>query len=124
MRGAHGYFVPSSHDYKVLIGREPFLETSVDRRCLQKMNTATLIDADLGGHGDNSELYAAMSREALNMAHCCDAFLNAAAWFIPIRLEEENVEGNMASRSRSEIFGNGSHWHGDYVLSHKAYVEM
>ena len=68
-----------------------------------------LIYADLGDHGDNAESYAAMSREALNMAHCCDAFLNAAKGFILNRLLKENIEDNMGRRSRSEIFGNRSH---------------
>ena len=89
-----------------------------------KNETTMLTDADLGDHGDNVESYAAMSREALNMAHCCDAFLNAAKGFIPIRLVAENIFGNMTSRSRWEIFGNGSHWHGDYVLRYKAHIEM
>ena len=89
-----------------------------------KNGTATLIDADLGDHGDNVESYAAMSREALNMAHCCDAFLNAVKGFILNRLLKENIEDNMGRRSRSEIFGNGSHYHGNHVLPHKAYVGM
>ena len=93
-------------------------------RSSPKNGTATLIDADLGDHGDNAELYAAMSREALNMAHCCDAVLDAAKGFILNRLLKEKIEDNTGKRSRSEIFGNRSHYHGDHVLRHKAYVEM
>ena len=89
-----------------------------------KNETQRLIDADLGDHSDNPESYAAMSTEALNMAHCCDAFLNSAKGFIPIRLVEENREDNMASRSRSEIFAIAIGNHGDHALPHKAYVEM
>ena len=74
-----------------------------------KNETAMLIDADLGDHGDNAELYAAMSREALNMAHCSDAFLDAARRFILIRLVEDKIEDNWSKRSRSQIFGNRSH---------------
>ena len=83
-----------------------------------------MIDADLGDHGDNVESYTAMSRGALNMAHCCDAFLNAAKGLILNRLLKENIEGNMASRSRSEIFAIAIGNHGDHVLPHRAYVEM
>ena len=61
---------------------------------------------------------------ALNMAHCCDAFLNAAKQFIQIRLVEDEIEDNMASRSRSEIFAIAIGNHGDHVLPHRAYVEM
>ena len=93
-------------------------------RSSPKNGTATLIDADLGDHGDNVESYAAMSREALNMAHCCDAFLDAVKGFILNRLLKENIEDNMASRSRSEIFAIAIGNHGDHVLPHKAYVEM
>ena len=81
-----------------------------------KNETTRLTDADLGDHSDNPESYAAMSTEAFNMAHCCDAFLNSAKGFIPIRLLEEKQEGNMASRSRSEIFAIAIGNNGDYVL--------
>ena len=47
-----------------------------------KNGTATSIDANVGDRGDNVESYAAMSREALNMAHCCDAFLNGFQAFV------------------------------------------
>ena len=73
------------------------------------LETATLIDADLGDHGDNVESYVAMPREALNMAHCCDAFLDAVKGLVLNVLVEEKIEDNMTSRSRWEIFGNGSH---------------
>ena len=89
-----------------------------------KNETTRLTDADLGDHSDNRESYAAMSTETLNMAHCCDAFLNAAQDFVLIVLVAEKIFGNMTSRSRWEIFGNGSHWHGDYVLRDKAHVEV
>ena len=81
-------------------------------------------DADLGDHSDNLESYTAMSTEALNMAHCCDAFLNGFQAFVLNVFVAEKIEDNMTSRSRWEIFGNGSHWHGDYVLRDKAHVEM
>ena len=89
-----------------------------------KNETTGLIDADLGDHSDNPESYADISTEALNMAHCCDAFLNALQGFVLIVLVAEKIFGNMTSRSRWEIFGNGSHWHGDCVLRDKAHVEM
>ena len=73
---------------------------------------------------DSPESYAAMSTEALNMAHCCDAFLNGFQAFVLNVFVAEKIEDNMTSRSRWEIFGNGSHWHGDYVLRDKAHVEM
>ena len=83
-----------------------------------------MIDADLGDHSDSPESYAAMSTEALNMAHCCDAFLDAAKGIVAKRLLKENIEDNMASRSRSEIFAIAIGNHGDHVLPHRAYVEM
>ena len=89
-----------------------------------KNETTRFIDADLGGHSDNLESHADMSTEALDMAHYCDAFLNAAQAFVLNVFVAENIFGNMTSRSRWEIFGNGSHWHGDYVLRDKAHVEM
>ena len=81
-----------------------------------KNETTRLTDADLGDHGDNPESYTTMSTEALNMAHCCDAFLNGLQAFVLNVFVAENIFGNMTSRSRWEIFGNGSHWHGDYAL--------
>ena len=89
-----------------------------------KNETTRLSDADLGDHSDNRESYAAMSTEPLNMAHCCDAFLNSAKGLIPIRLVEEKQEGNMASRSRSEIFAIAIGNYGDHVHRDKAPVEM
>ena len=74
-----------------------------------KNETTRLTDADLGDHSDNLESYAAMSTEALNMAHCCNAFLNAAQGFVLNVLVAENIFGNMTSTSRWEIFGNGPH---------------
>ena len=81
-----------------------------------KNETARLTDADLGDHIDSPESYADIPTEALNMAHCCDAFLNSAKGLIPIRLLEEKQEDNMASKSRSEIFAIAIGNYGDHVL--------
>ena len=78
---------------------------------------ATLIDAYLGDHGDNPESYDDMPTEALHMAHCCNAFLNAVQGLVLDVFVAEKIFGNMTSRSRWEIFGNGSHWHGDCALT-------
>ena len=63
-----------------------------------KNETTRLTDADLGDHSDSPESYADISTEALKMAHCCDAFLNSAKGFIPIRLLACPREPNMTSR--------------------------
>ena len=89
-----------------------------------KNEIARLTDADLGDHSDNLESYTAISTEALNMAHCCDAFLSGLQAFVLDVFVAENIFGNMTSRSRWETFGNGSHWHGEYTHRYKAPVEM
>ena len=85
-----------------------------------KNETTMLTDAGLGDHGDNVESYAAMSREALNMAHCSDAFFDAAEGFILIRLVKEINEGPWSKKPRTQILTKQAHWHGDNTDRHKA----